>query len=96
MPNSATTGRKMGVKIKTAGVISIKIPINNNVKLISNKITILLSLIDMIPLLIISGMFSNDNTQHMLIDAPIRNMTMAVVEEDFNKILDKFLKLISL
>ena len=45
IPNFSTTGKNMGVKIKTAGVMSIKIPTNNNNKLMINNITISLSLI---------------------------------------------------
>ena len=44
IPNVVTTGKKIGVKIKTAGVISINIPTINKIKLIISKIIILLSL----------------------------------------------------
>ena len=40
IPNVVTTGRKMGVKIKIAGVISINVPTISKVKLIIRKITI--------------------------------------------------------
>ena len=43
IPNFVTIGRKMGVKMSTAGVISMKIPTNSNIKLMSNKMMILLS-----------------------------------------------------
>ena len=74
----------------------MKIPTNNKVKLINNKITILLSLSDKIPLVIISGMFSKDNTHDILIDAPIKNITTEVVTDDFSKILGRVLRVISL
>jgi hypothetical protein len=45
IPIDFITGKKMGVKIKTAGVISINIPTNNRIKLISKRMMILLSLI---------------------------------------------------
>ena len=56
--NFVIIGRKMGVKIKTAGVISIKIPTNNKSKFMIKSITIGLSLKDNNKLLISWGMFS--------------------------------------
>jgi len=46
MPSATTAGRKIGVKIKTAGVISMKIPTNKSTTLIISNITNLFSLID--------------------------------------------------
>ena len=86
----------MGVNINTAGVISMKIPTNNKVKLISSSITILLSLSDKIPLLIISGIFSYDNTHDILMYAPISYITITVVVDDFSKIVGSVLNVISL
>ena len=39
MPKSSAMGRNIGVKISTAGVISIKIPTINSTMLISSRIT---------------------------------------------------------
>ena len=39
-PNCVTTGRKIGVKINTAGVISIKIPTQRRKKLMSKRMMI--------------------------------------------------------
>lgn len=44
IPSSTTIGRNIGVKMSTAGVISIKTPTKRSIKLISSKMTILLSL----------------------------------------------------
>ena len=44
IPIEVTTGWKMGVKINTAGVMSMKIPTKSNRRLIINKMIILLSL----------------------------------------------------
>ena len=42
-PNFVTTGRKMGVKISTAGVMSINVPTMSNTRFIINKMTNLFS-----------------------------------------------------
>ena len=39
MPNAVVTGRKIGVKINIAGVMSMNMPTINKVKLIISKIT---------------------------------------------------------
>ena len=38
MPRSPTTGRKIGVKIRSAGVMSMKVPISSRVMLIASRI----------------------------------------------------------
>ena len=40
MPSCMTTGKKIGVKISTAGVASIKVPTTSKIKLMINKIII--------------------------------------------------------
>ncbi len=55
---AVTMGRKMGVKISTAGVISIKIPTKSRMKLINRRITTGLSLRLNSPLLTFWGIFS--------------------------------------
>ena len=40
IPKLVTTGKKIGVKIKTAGVMSMKVPTTNSVILINKKIAI--------------------------------------------------------
>jgi hypothetical protein len=81
-----TTGRKIGVKIKTAGVMSIKIPTTRRMILIRISITHLLSLTVSINSLIICGISSADMTHDILMDVPISKSTTAVVSEDLTKI----------
>ena len=45
IPIDLTIGKNMGVKINTAGVMSIKTPTNSSMRLMIKRITILLSLI---------------------------------------------------
>ena len=85
-PTLVTTGKKMGVKINTAGVISMNVPINNKIRLITSKITHLLSLKVSMKSLINWGMSSADITQDMLMEVPIKSNTTAVVSDDRTKI----------
>ena len=92
--SAVTTGKKMGVKIKTDGVISINIQTINKIKLIISRIIILLSLNPSKKELISWGIFSKERTQDMHIEALINNITIAVVSTDFRKILGSFLSII--
>ena len=85
MPNEVTTGKKIGVKINTAGVMSIKMPTISSIKLIISRIIILLSLIPNKKALMSCGMFSNERTHDIHIEAPISSITIAVVSIDSNK-----------
>src|SRR5690606_26621127 len=85
IPKDTATGRKIGVKINTAGVISMNKPTNSKIKLIIIRTTNLLSLSVNKALLIDWGISSLDITHDMLMDVAISNMTMAVVSEAFNK-----------
>src|SRR5690554_291273 len=96
MPNETTTGRKIGVKINTAGVMSIKSPTNKRIRLIMINTTNLLSLSVSNALLMDCGMSSLDITQDMAIEVAINNMTMAVVSEAFRRIAGTSLILSSL
>ena len=58
IPKSVTMGRKIGVKISTAGVASIKTPTANKMTLIIKRMMILLSLTDNKALLMSWGIFS--------------------------------------
>jgi hypothetical protein len=57
-PIAETMGRNIGVKIKTAGVISIKTPTNRRIILIIRRIIKGLLVIDNNPLLTFWGIFS--------------------------------------
>src|SRR5690554_5726474 len=84
IPKDTTTGRKIGVKINTAGVMSIKSPTNKRIRLMMINTTNLLSLSVNKALLMDCGISSLDITQDMAIDVAINNITMAVVSEAFN------------
>lgn len=43
IPSAVTTGKKIGVKIRTAGVISMKVPTNRRIRLMNRRIMNLLS-----------------------------------------------------
>jgi len=81
-----TIGRKIGVKIKTAGVISINIPTNKRIRFIMKRIIYGFSLIETNPELTSCGMFSNDITHESPIDVPTRSITIAVILTVFIRI----------
>ncbi len=58
IPNSITTGRKMGVKINTAGVMSMKVPTNSRTTLMIRRMIILLSVRPTRNELMLCGIFS--------------------------------------
>ncbi len=58
MPKLTATGRKIGVKISTAGVMSMKMPTINKTRLISNRMMMGLSLSATMALATVAGMFS--------------------------------------
>jgi hypothetical protein len=58
IPSPITTGRKIGVKINTAGVMSMNVPTASSKTLINSRITSGLSLSPSIALLTLCGMFS--------------------------------------
>src|SRR5690625_7445119 len=77
--SSVTRGKNMGVKINSAGVISISVPITNNVRLIIRKTTIGLLTLLSNTLDKYSGKLSNENSHDIAIEVPIRNVTIAFV-----------------
>ena len=96
IPNSVTTGRKIGVKIRTAGVISMKVPTMSSVILIMRKITNGLLNCSNKKLVSNWGMLSKAKSQDMAIEVQIRNITMAVVLALLSRIDEKSLTLIAL
>src|SRR5690625_5211165 len=86
MPSSVTTGKKMGVKIKTAGVISIKIPTSSKITLIVSRMSTGLSLKVLSESLIAWGHFASDNIQDIADEAAINSITMAMVSADLVRI----------
>ena len=81
-----TTGRNIGVKINTAGVMSMNIPTNNRMRLMINKMTILFSLNVIRLALTVCGISAYDMPHDILIDVPISNMTTAVVPTELRNI----------
>ena len=57
MPRFLTTGRKMGVKIRTAGVMSINVPTVSNIRFMISRIATLLLVKPSKKALIFCGMF---------------------------------------
>src|SRR5690606_31129232 len=87
IPKDTTTGRKIGVNINTAGVISINRPTNSRIRLMIINTTNLLSLRVNKALLMDCGISSLDITQDMAMDVAINNITMAVVSEAFSRMV---------
>src|SRR5690625_108383 len=94
-PSYVTTGRKIGVKIRTAGVMSMNIPTSNRIRLVVRRITILLSLRPSSAELISWGIPSKDITHYILTDVAISSITIAVVEVAFTRISGRSVTLIS-
>ena len=79
IPSSWTIGRNIGVNIKTAGVMSINIPTNSRIRLISNKMTMGLSLNDNNQTLKLCGRSSYAITHDIPILQSTRNNTIPEV-----------------
>ena len=79
IPKLCTIGRKIGVKIKSAGAISINVPTIRRKILRISRITYLLLEIPRTSLLIAAGSpvkdITNDNTE----DAPMISITIVVI-----------------
>ena len=81
IPKLCTTGRKMGAKIRTAGVMSIKVPTTSRIRLMSSRITYLLLEMRIMALPMAAGRPVKDMTKDMVEEAAIRNMITAVVSQ---------------
>ena len=86
MPSFTTTGRKMGVKIRTAGVMSMKVPTIRSSILMMRKMTILLSDSDRSAALTFWGTCSIVMIHAMHMDVAIRSITMDVVMPHWSRI----------
>ena len=89
-------GRKIGVKIKIAGVGSIKVPTNKSTKLIIKRVITLLFVNVNIALEIIVGISVYAIIQDMIEDTPIRNTMITVVLAESRMILGRSFALILL
>ena len=79
IPSALQTGRKIGVKIRHAGVISMNVPTTSRIILINRKIMYLLFVIARSPLDTASGIFVNAITHDMILDTPIKKIMIPVI-----------------
>ena len=96
IPSAVHTGRKIGVKIRQAGVISINVPTIRRIILIRNKITNLLLLTESSAVDTSSGILVNAITHDMMLDTPIRKMMIPVISALSRRIFGSSLILIDL
>ena len=89
IPRLSAMGRKIGVKIRIAGVISINMPTIKRITFISRKITYGFSETDMIAVLMAAGIPEYAITKDIAEDAEIRNRIMPLVHALFTKIFIK-------
>ena len=89
IPRPCAIGRKIGVKIRIAGVISMNMPTTIRITFIRKKITYLLVEMDMIPLEIAAGIPEYAITKDMAEEAEIRNRMMPLVQALLTKIFMK-------
>ena len=89
-------GRKIGVKIKIAGVGSIKVPTNKSTTLMIKRVITLLFVNVNIALEIIVGIYVYAIIQDMIEDTPIRNTMITVVLAESRMILGRSFALILL
>ena len=89
IPRLCAIGRKIGVKIRLAGVISMNMPTTIRITFIRKKITYLLVEMDMIPLEIAAGIPEYAITKDMAEEAEIRNRMMPLVQALLTKIFMK-------
>lgn len=89
IPRLSAIGRKIGVKIRIAGVISINIPTTIRIMFISRKITYLLVDTDIMAELMAAGIPEYAITKDMAEEAEIKNRIMPLVQALFTKIFIK-------
>lgn len=89
MPRLSAIGRKMGVKIRIAGVISINIPTISRIMFIKRKITYLFVDTDIMAELIAAGIPEYAITKDMAEEAEIRNRIMPLVQALLTRIFIK-------
>ena len=92
MPKLMAMGRKIGVKIRMAGVMSMNIPMTSKMMFISRKMMYLLSVRLIRPLEMAAGMPEYAMTKDIAEEAEIRNRMMPLVLAEFSRMLRKPLK----
>ena len=86
IPRLCAIGRKIGVKIRIAGVISMNMPTIRRITFISRSTTYLLEETAMIAELIAAGIPEYAITKDMAEEAEIRNRMMPLVQALFTRI----------
>ena len=86
IPRLSAIGKKIGVKIRIAGVMSINIPTINKMIFIKRRSMYLLSVMDIKPLLIAAGIPEYAMTHDIAEEAEIRNRMIPLVAALFSKI----------
>ena len=89
MPRLSAIGRKMGVKIRIAGVISINMPTISRIMFIKRRITYLFVDTDIMAELIAAGIPEYAITKDMAEEAEIRNRIMPLVHALLTRIFMK-------
>ena len=92
MPKLVAMGRKIGVKIRMAGVMSMNMPMTSRIIFISRKMIYLLSVRLIKPLEIAAGMPEYAMTKDIAEEAEIRNRMMPEVLAELSRIFRKPLK----
>ena len=82
MPRPTATGRKMGVKMRIAGVMSMNVPTTSSTRLMRSSNTMGLSVSPIMPSATPCGIRSNESTHERAIEVATRSMTTAVVTTD--------------
>lgn len=86
MPRLCAMGRKIGVNIRMAGVMSMNIPTTIRMTFINKKMIILLDEMDMMPSLIAAGIPEYAMTNDIAEEAEIKNRMMPLVHALFTNI----------
>ena len=94
MPRLWAIGRKIGVKIRIAGVMSINIPTTIKIIFIRRRITYLFVEMDIIPVEIAAGIPEYAITKDIAEDAEIRNRIIPLVQALLTRILIKYFTVI--
>ena len=89
IPRLCAIGRKIGVKIRIAGVMSMNIPTTMRMMFISRKITYLFVEMDMRPVEMAAGIPEYAMTKDMAEDAEIKNRMIPLVQALFTRIFVK-------
>ena len=82
IPSFCTTGSRIGVKISTAGVMSMNVPTTRSSRLMMSSSSTLSSVMARSPAVTAWGMLARDITHDIPIEVPINSSTTAVVRAE--------------